>query len=276
MGAVSAVSGTGDGDSVVTESAKIADVLSRFSQIERDNLEAQLGLYRRGEAPQWVEKKLRALNLIAPIEPETDYSPLPSLCDSIAAASNLLNAHFESKIALDLSRQQIAFWRRGERLPSGAPPFPSLVSGRYPVRAYAEWIAKYILPTHSIEANREAESASGGKNLFEQASIAEAKRKINEAQLVEIDLNVAKGAMQPVSEYIRNIRFAGTIINQAFTAAIEKDIPAKLTETLNGFSLGQEQTMKLQQRLAEACQAAADDVRNQTQAALLQAVEKVT
>ena len=256
---------------LVQELAKIKEILSRCSQIERDNLESTLAKYRDGKATQWEEKKLIGKGLIvAPVL--GGLGNLPSECGSLADLCALLNRHFSGKISLDISRQIVNRWRKGELLPNGAPPPPLPSGGKHLVKQTAEWIERWILPTHSVGAADSSESHS----IFEEANRAKAQREIDEAAIARINRKVAEGANQPVEVYIANIRFAGTVVNSAITSQVERAICDKVTAVVNLWDIPQEKKTAMIQEIQSASQSAADTIRAGMQAALREAAEKIT
>jgi hypothetical protein len=256
--------------------ASIAEKLTAFAPAEKAHLEAIFCKYILGKSAKHEKEELLAKGLIdAPNEPSAS-SDLPHTCGSKAALCGLLNKHFAGKISIDLSPQLYNFWQKGQRLPLGAPPPPVKSGHNLMVRQTAQWIEKWILPKHSVEANRELEAAGGKKDLFQLAAEAEAKRKIIEFETATLDNQVATGAFQSADLFRANLRYLGTVLNSAITSQVEKTIAQKLNASVAEWKIGSEREIEITQKIAESAQQAADALREALKGALDEAVAKVT
>jgi hypothetical protein len=253
----------------IAQSQNVEKILGGFSGAERENLKATLKKYCAGDAAQWEEKKLLAAGLI--IRPAAaDAGEDLSDCTSGAELSARLTRHFAGRIAIDISAPALAQWRRGRGLPPGTPLPPPRVNGRHKTVKWADWVEKHLLPKYGVSTT----GAAGEKSIFEQAQIADAERKINEAALAEIERNVAEGKYQDAERFIKDVRFMATVSNNAITAAIERGVAEKLTALCYAWNITAEERAKFQQTVTEACQCAADYVRAECQRALNEASEK--
>lgn len=251
--------------------ASISEKLKTFSPAEQANLSALYLRYLAGKTTKWQDEKLVAKGLIEPPKNES-HSELP-LRAPLSAMAGLLQHHFPN-ISIELSRQMLSHWRKGKKLPTGAPPPPGAdPNGTYAVRKWAEWIAKYILPTHSVDPEKPVEA--GKKSLFERAAEAEAKQKLVDLQMAELDKSVAFGDFQSASLFRSNLRHAGTVLNQALTNNVEKILVEKLNAVVAGWQLGQEREMQIKTQIVQASQEAADGIRAAAAKALDDSIGKV-
>jgi hypothetical protein len=253
----------------------VAEKLKPYGPAERANLEATYLKFISGEAAKWEEEKLVKKGLIeAPANDAAHFNELPyeAGMSTMAAA---LQIHFAGKLPFEISRQRLMFWRKGE-IPKGAPVPPVATgNGAYRVRDWAQWIQTYILPGHSIEAQRESGESGSKASIFEEAQIAEAKRKIIDLEMATLDKQVATGAFQSADLYRANLRFAGTVVNSSITNSVEKRISEKLIAVVAGWQLGQEKELQMKTEITKAAQEAADAIRADAAKALTEATEKI-
>jgi len=248
----------------------IEKILSGYPEMERENLRAILKKYRRGEAARWQVDELRTAGLIEPRPAAADNGDALADATSTVELAARLSRHFQGRISIDLSAPALAQWRRGRGLPPGTPLPPARVNNRHKTAEWAAWLEKHLLPKYGVSANR----APGDMSIFEQAQIAEAERKINEAAIADIDRRVAEGAFQSAELFISHLRHAGTVINQAITNFVEKGMAEKLIAATDAWNLTPEQKLSLHPVIHGACQKAADGLREALQRALTEAEDK--
>ena len=109
-------------------------------------------------------------------ESESQNPELPIVFSQADLAARLM-AHFKGRIEIEINEMTITRWKRGNHLPPGAPLPPPRVGPKMNSKAWADWIEKWILPKHGIEAKKD--------NVYARADESAARTKILSEKIKE-------------------------------------------------------------------------------------------
>lgn len=162
--------------------------------------------------------------------PEASAADLPAEVPRSAAGyagiARVLNLYYSGRVKITIRRQDVEQWKRGERLPTGAPTFPPAKdSNRYDTAECVAWFDRYLLPVHGV-------SGAGAGDLFNFSELealrgkGEKERLEHEAWLREQERNSADKNYIRLDESLLLARSAAIAASRLTTQALEESLPA--------------------------------------------------
>lgn len=245
-------------------------VLAGFPEFQRLRLRKLIGKYERGAAAQFEIKELGEAGII---KQGSGSSGKPDKVSSLTELAAHLNHHFDGRLSIQISKQQINHWKKGRGLSKGTPPPPPAVNFYYMLEEWQAWVEKHIASRSPALAN--GNGHAGEISIFDKAMVAEAQRKIDDGATAAIDRGIKERQYARIEISISLMRGIGAVLNQTISVQAEKASMERLGKVADGFKLDDGQKQELRQGISEACQATADALRSMLAAEIRKAGERL-
>ena len=147
--------------------------------------------YRADPIIKWQVEELRKYRpklfpdekITAEAQSQTQPASDTDLCDTYGELAARLTLHYKdangsSCLKYEIDTDAVSKWKKGKRLPEGAPtPPPSVANRKHSLRLWIIWFDRYLMPDWKLD---ERDSHDGAKNLTEL-------RRANEIAQIEFD-----------------------------------------------------------------------------------------